>query len=65
MSEHHNSASIVGTAPEILMAAIAAMMTREYWRISFEKGLRNPLVSPVRAAAYPYNAAAAYVHLES
>ena len=28
LSEHHNSASIVGTAPEILMAAIAATTTR-------------------------------------
>ena len=28
MSEHHNSDSIVGTAPEILMAAIAATTTR-------------------------------------
>src|SRR5271169_3039065 len=28
VSEHHNSASIVGTAPEILMAAIAATTDR-------------------------------------
>jgi luciferase family oxidoreductase group 1 len=28
VSEHHNSASIVGTAPEILMAAVAATTTR-------------------------------------
>ncbi len=28
VSEHHNSASIVGTAPEILMAAIAATTPR-------------------------------------
>ena len=28
VSEHHNSASIVGTAPEILMAAIAATTAR-------------------------------------
>ncbi|MFO1320118.1 MAG: LLM class flavin-dependent oxidoreductase [Burkholderiales bacterium] len=28
VSEHHNSASIVGTAPEVLMAAIAATTTR-------------------------------------
>src|SRR6202795_67998 len=28
VSEHHNSGSIVGTAPEILMAAIAATTTR-------------------------------------
>ena len=28
VSEHHNSASIVGTAPEILMAAVAATTRR-------------------------------------
>ncbi len=32
------------------------LTTREYWRIGFEKGERNPLVSPAQAAAYPYNA---------
>ena len=30
------------------------LMTREHWRIGFEQGLRNPLVSPEDAAAYPY-----------
>ena len=30
------------------------LMTREHWRIGFEQGLRNPLVSPEEAAAYPY-----------
>jgi len=29
--------------------------TREYWRVGFEKGLRNPLVSPERALAHPYS----------
>ena len=29
--------------------------TREYWRVGFEKGLRNPLVSPERATAHPYS----------
>jgi luciferase family oxidoreductase group 1 len=33
------------------------LMTREYWRIGFEQGLRHPLVSPERAAAYAYTAA--------
>ena len=32
-------------------------MTREYWRVGFEKGLRMPLVSPEEAAAYPYTEA--------
>ncbi|MDH5265428.1 MAG: LLM class flavin-dependent oxidoreductase [Betaproteobacteria bacterium] len=30
------------------------LMTREHWRVGFEKGLRTPLVSPDEAAAYPY-----------
>ena len=29
--------------------------TREYWRVGFEKGLRDPLVSPEQAIAYPYS----------
>jgi luciferase family oxidoreductase group 1 len=29
-------------------------LTREYWRTGFEKGLRMPLESPERAAAYAY-----------
>ena len=43
-------------AAESQAEAQRLLMTREYWRIGFEKGLRNPLVSPARAAAYPYNA---------
>jgi alkanesulfonate monooxygenase SsuD/methylene tetrahydromethanopterin reductase-like flavin-dependent oxidoreductase (luciferase family) len=30
------------------------LMTREYWRIGFEQGLRTPLVSPEEAAQHPY-----------
>ncbi|HEY2677493.1 MAG TPA: LLM class flavin-dependent oxidoreductase [Steroidobacteraceae bacterium] len=33
------------------------MMTREYWRVGFEKGLRLPLESPERATAHPYTEA--------
>jgi luciferase family oxidoreductase group 1 len=33
------------------------LMTREHWRVGFEKGLRTPLVSPEEAAAYPYSEA--------
>jgi len=33
------------------------MMTREHWRVGFEKGLRTPLVSPEAAAAHPYSEA--------
>jgi len=29
--------------------------TREYWRVGFEKGLRNSLVSPERALAHPHS----------
>lgn len=32
-------------------------MTRENWRIGFEKGLREPLVSPEEAAQHPYTPA--------
>jgi len=31
------------------------LMTREFWRIGFEQGIRKPLVSPEEAAAYPYS----------
>ena len=30
------------------------LMTREFWRVGFEKGLRSPLIAPEEAAAYPY-----------
>jgi luciferase family oxidoreductase group 1 len=30
------------------------LMTREHWRVGFEKGLRTPLVSPEAAATHPY-----------
>jgi len=30
--------------------------TREYWRVGFEKEIRNPLVSPQEAAAFAYSA---------
>ena len=33
------------------------LMTREHWRIGFERGLRLPLVSPEEAAATRYDAA--------
>ena len=32
------------------------LTTREFWRVGFEQGLRNPLVSPEQAAAHPYTA---------
>jgi luciferase family oxidoreductase group 1 len=30
------------------------LMTREYWRVGFEQGIRKQLVSPEEAAAHPY-----------
>jgi len=30
------------------------LRTREFWRVGFEKGLRQPLVTPEFAASYPY-----------
>jgi len=50
--------------PTICVWALAAdteqqakrlLMTREYWRAGFEKGLRLPLASPEDAAAYAYS----------
>jgi luciferase family oxidoreductase group 1 len=32
------------------------LKSREHWRVGFEKGIRNPLVSPEEADAYPYTA---------
>ena len=32
------------------------LQTREFWRVGFEKGLRQPLVTPESAASYPYTA---------
>ncbi len=33
------------------------LKTREFWRVGFEKGLRQPLVTPEFADAYPYTEA--------
>jgi luciferase family oxidoreductase group 1 len=33
------------------------LMTREFWRVGFEQGLRMPLISPEEAAAHPYTRA--------
>lgn len=41
-------------AAETEVEARHLLMTREFWRIGFEKGLRLPLVTPEEAAAYPY-----------
>lgn len=30
------------------------LMTREFWRVGFERGIRLPLITPEEAAAYPY-----------
>ena len=30
------------------------LMTREFWRVGFEQGIRKPLVTPEQAAASPY-----------
>ena len=36
-------------------AARRLLMTREVWRVGFERGLRMPLVTPEEAAAYAYS----------
>jgi luciferase family oxidoreductase group 1 len=33
------------------------LTAREHWRVGFEKGLREPLISPEQAAAHPYTPA--------
>lgn len=43
-----------GLAADTEAEARRLSMTREYWRIGFEQGLRNPLVSPEQAAAHSY-----------
>ena len=47
VSEHHNSASIVGTAPEVLMAAIAA--TTQHIRVG-SAGVMLPHYSSLKVA---------------
>jgi luciferase family oxidoreductase group 1 len=42
-------------AAETEAEARRLLTAREHWRVGFEKGLRLPLVSPERAAAYPYS----------
>lgn len=37
--------------------AMRLLTAREYWKIGFEKGLRQPLVAPETAAQYPYTPA--------
>ena len=41
-------------AAETEAEARRLLMTREFWRVGFEQGIRKPLVSPEDAAAYPY-----------
>jgi luciferase family oxidoreductase group 1 len=41
-------------AADTELEARRLLTAREYWRVGFEKGLREPLVSPEQAAAHPY-----------
>ena len=65
-ANYHPSARFPKPAATICIWALAAdteaearrlLMTREHWRVGFEKGLRTPLVSPEAAAAHPYTEA--------
>ena len=57
-SEHHPrpqaTICVWALAAETEGEARRLGLTREYWRTGFEKGLRMPLESPERAAAYAY-----------
>ncbi len=44
-------------AAETEAEARRLLTTREYWRVGFEQGLRNALVSPEQALAHPYSEA--------
>jgi luciferase family oxidoreductase group 1 len=44
-------------AAETEAEARQLLMTREHWRVGFERGLREPLLSPQAAAAHPYTEA--------
>ena len=44
-------------AAETEAEARRLLMTREHWRVGFEKGLRTSLLSPEEAAAHPYTEA--------
>ena len=44
-------------AAETESEARRLLMTREYWRVGFEKGHREPLVAPEEAAGHPYTPA--------
>ncbi|MFL6647774.1 MAG: LLM class flavin-dependent oxidoreductase [Sulfurifustis sp.] len=41
-------------AAETEQEARRQLMTREFWRIGFERGIRSPLIAPEEAAVYPY-----------
>jgi luciferase family oxidoreductase group 1 len=51
----HATICVWALAADTPSEAQRLLMTREYWRAGFEKGLRMPLVSPEEAAAYPYS----------
>ena len=53
--EAHATICVWALAADTEAEARRLLMTREFWRIGFEQGLRKPLVSPEEAAAYPYS----------
>jgi luciferase family oxidoreductase group 1 len=52
----HTAACVWALAADTAAEALRLLSAREHWRIGFEKGLRQPLISPESAAAYPYTA---------
>jgi luciferase family oxidoreductase group 1 len=57
LSEPQATICVWALAADTEAEAKRLLMTREHWRVGFEKGVRDPLISPEQAAAYPYTAA--------
>ena len=53
----HATVCIWALAADTEDEARRLLKTREYWRVGFEKGVREPLVSPDEAARHPYTPA--------
>jgi luciferase family oxidoreductase group 1 len=57
LARPHATICVWAVAADTEEDARRLLTAREHWRIGFEKGLREPLISPDAAAAYPYTPA--------